>query len=72
MKDREDVKYHIHLFKLLLEELATVGIDYNEEDKVEILLTCLPESYEKRARSLTNTADLTVEDVISKILHEDL
>jgi superfamily II helicase len=72
VKDGEDVINHIHSFKLLLEELATVGINYNEEDKVETLLASLPESYETRVQSLTNTEDLTIEDVISKILHEDL
>jgi hypothetical protein len=72
MKDGEDVINHIHSFKLLLEELATVGINYNEEDKVETLLASLPESYETRVQSLTNIADLTIEDVIFKILHEDL
>ena len=35
MVDGEDIINHIHSFKLLLEELATVGIVYSEEDKVE-------------------------------------
>ena len=46
MKDGKDVINHIHSFKVLLEELATIGINYNEEDKVEILLPSLPKSYE--------------------------
>ena len=72
MVDGEDIINHIHSFKLLLEELATVGVVYSEEDKVDTLLASLPKSYEVRVQSLTNTAGLTVEDVISKILHEDL
>lgn len=46
MTDGKDVINHIHLFKLLLEELATLGISYDEEDKIETLLARLPKSYE--------------------------
>ena len=56
----------------MLEELATIGINYNEEDKVDTHLASLSESYETQVQSLTNTTDLTIEDVISKCLYEDL
>jgi len=71
MTDGENVTNHIHEYNLLLEELATIGLIYNEEDHIETLLASLLKSYESIIQALSNTL-MTVQDVISKIMHEDL
>lgn len=55
----------------MLEELATLGLDYSEKDKIEILLASLSELYEAIIQALRNL-HIIIQDVIFKILHEDL
>lgn len=65
MIDDKNITNHIHSFKLLLEEWATFGLIYNEEEKVEILLASLPKFYKTKVQSLTNIARLTVKDCLA-------
>jgi hypothetical protein len=45
MKEGADVKNHLHEFKLFLEELASVGVKYNDDDNIETMLSSPPDSY---------------------------
>jgi hypothetical protein len=72
MKEGAIIKSHFHEFKLFLEQLASVGVKYNDDDNVETMLSSPPDSYVPMIMTLTPQPGETLQDVIAKLLTNDI
>jgi hypothetical protein len=56
----------------LLEQLASVGVKYNDDDNVETMLSSPPHSYVPMIMTLSPQPGETLQDVIAKLLTNDI
>src|SRR6185295_11023780 len=72
MRDGDSVMQHVDGLQQVIDELAGIGSQIAEEDKVLALLGSLPESYSSLITALeSRTGDLTWEFVVARLLHEE-
>ena len=72
MSEGDTMMEHINKMRSLAEQLASVGAQVSEDDKVTTLLCSLPESYNNLIVALESRADdLTIEFVSARLLHEE-
>ena len=65
---------HINTLKTLFSQLTTLGHNIEENERVELILQSLPDSYDQLIINLTNnnTVDsLVFEDVAASVLNEE-
>jgi hypothetical protein len=55
-----------------LEQLASVGVKYNDDDNVETMWSSPPDSYVPMIMTLTPQPGETLQDVIAKLLTNDI
>jgi len=72
MKEGADIKNHLHEFKLFLEQLASVGVKYNDDDNVETMLSSPPDSCVPMIMTLSPQPGETLQDVIAKLLTNNI
>lgn len=66
------VQEHVKCMTEVFNELAVVGVNLDEEDKVIYLLASLPESYNTLVTALEANKDVpTMEIVLERLLHEE-
>ena len=46
MKEGSDLSEHLNTFNMLNTQLSSFGVNYEDEDKVSLLLTSLPTSFD--------------------------
>ena len=46
MKEGSDLLEHLNTFNMLNTQLSSFGVNYEDEDKVSVLLTSLPTSFD--------------------------
>ena len=73
MKETDPVTSHIITFSLVLSELSSQGINFEEEVKALALLSSLPASWEVFCTTFANNCPkLNRDETIGQVLTEDI
>ncbi|GJT83996.1 retrovirus-related pol polyprotein from transposon TNT 1-94 [Tanacetum coccineum] len=73
MHSGKKLSEHIYEFNKLIDDLANIDVDINEEDQALMLLTSLPPSYDNFVETLHyGRESLTLEDVLSSLNSREL
>lgn len=72
MDENTSISEHIHAFRIIFDDLTSVGAIIPADDQLETFLGSLSEAYSNTTDILCNTPGLTLQDAMARLLQEEL